>query len=171
MRVQQTSQSRARSLRREIKDGAMVEVHVSFVFPQSVDAVWHVLRDYGAIASWLPGASNGQIENGLKTDQVGAVRRFNLRPGNLIREKLLALSDADHLLQYLLLHGPLPLWNMIGELRVLEITETGGALVCWRAKFDADEADQVTCAGQLKYLYAEGLMNLRSLLKSGAGPR
>lgn len=143
----------------------MADVYVSFVFPQSADAVWRALRDYGAIAAWLPGASDGKIENGLKGDQIGAVRSFKLQPGGLIRERLLALSDADRSLQYLLLQGPLPLWAMIARMRVIEITETGGALVSWTARFDCAEADQTLCVGQLRQLYAEGLMGLRAFVK------
>ena len=50
----------------------MAEVLVSFVFDQSIAAVWTVLRDFNSISSWLPGARCGEIENGLPDDTSSA---------------------------------------------------------------------------------------------------
>ena len=148
----------------------MAAVFVSFIFPQSAEDVWRILRDFKAISSWLPGIGPSEIENGLQTDQLGAIRAFDLLgPDAPVREKLVSLSDREHSLKYALRQGPLPLRNMTAEMRVHPITETGGALVCWGAVFDCAEANEATCKGQLQGLYAEGLMNLKKVLNSRAG--
>jgi hypothetical protein len=148
----------------------MAEVCISVVFQQSVATVWGVLRDFNSICSWLPGAQGGAIENGL-ADQIGAIRRFQLGSGGpIIREKLLALSDRDHSCSYLLLEGPLPVRNLIGEFRLYEITETGGAFGWWRARFDVAEKDRATATDQLESLYSDGWTNLKKMLGSQATP-
>lgn len=149
----------------------MAEVLVSFVFTESIEAIWVVLRDFDGLPSWLPGASNSEIENGRAPDQVGAVRRFCLGPGgDVVRERLLSLSDLDHACTYLVLEGPLPVRNMVGEIRAREITETGGTFVSWRASFGVEKRDEPTAVEQLKELYASGLSNLRKIIISGRMP-
>jgi len=141
----------------------VAEVAVSFVFAQPIDAVWRILRDFNSIASWLPGAVDGAIENGLAPDQIGAIRRFTLN-GAIIREKLLTLSDLDHACAYSLLEGPPSLRNMIADFRLYEITEIGGTFGYWRAKFDVREQDRLPAMEQLQKLYSGGWSNLKKIL-------
>ena len=140
----------------------MVEVSISFVFAQPIDVVWRPLRDFGSI-SWLPTASDCRIENALAADQIGAIRSFSLG-GAAVREKLLALSDLDHACSYLLLEGPLPVRNMVGEYRLWDITETGGTFGIWRATFDIADAQRDAAVDQITKLYAGGWANLKKIL-------
>jgi hypothetical protein len=142
----------------------MAEVLVSFVFDQSIAAVWTVLRDFNSISSWLPGARCGEIENGLPADQIGAVRRFQIGNGAVVRERLLALSDLDHSCSYSLLEGPLPVHDMTARFCLYEITETGGTFGYWRAEFNVAEKDQAMATEQLQKLYAGGWSNLKKIL-------
>ena len=149
----------------------MAEVCISVVFQQSVATVWGVLRDFNSISSWLPGAQGGAIENGMAADQIGAIRHFQLGVGGpVVRERLLALSDRDHSCSYLLLEGPIPVRNLIGEFRLYEITETGGTFGYWRAGFDVLEKDCAAATAQLKSLYSDGWGNLKKMLGGQATP-
>jgi hypothetical protein len=150
----------------------MAEVYVSCVFNQSIEAVWRVLRDFNSISRWLPAVSKGDIENGLAPDQIGAIRRFYLQPGDaLVRERLLALSDLEHSCSYSLLEGPLPVRNLVGEMRLFEISETAATFGTWRATFDVDEKDRQTATDQLTNLYAGGWGNLKQILDAVACPQ
>ena len=140
----------------------MAEVFISYVFEQPIDVVWRPLRDFGSM-SWLPTAGDCRIENGLAADQIGAIRSFPLG-ADIVREKLLALSDLDHACSYLLLQGPLPVRNMIGAYRLWTITDTGGTFGIWRATFDVADAQKDGAADQLTKLYASGWTNLRKIL-------
>jgi hypothetical protein len=101
----------------------MAEVVVSFVFANS-------------LAPWPPSVGRSEIEGGLACGQVDAMRRLYLRAGGpAIRERLLALSALEHSSCYLLLEGLMALRNLVAEIRVYEITETGGAFGSWRADF------------------------------------
>jgi hypothetical protein len=143
----------------------MAEVLVGFVFPQPIEIVWRATRDFKSICSWLPNASNCQIENGLAVDQVGAIRRFSLG-GSVVREQLLALSDQDHSCSYSLLQGPLPVQNLVGSFRLYSITETGGTFGQWGAAFEVNEQLKDNAVLQLTNLYAGGWANLKKLLSS-----
>jgi hypothetical protein len=151
----------------------MVEAVVSFVFAQSVDAAWRLVRDFNSLASWVPAVGGSEIENGLASDQVGAIRRLYLRTGGpAIRERLLALSDLDHACTYSLLEGPLAVRNLVAEIRLYEVTETGGAFGRWSAEFDAEEKSLPAATGQLKGIFSDGWSNLRKILSgqtSGSG--
>jgi len=81
-----------------------------------------------------------------------------------VREKLLALSDLDHACSYLLLEGPLPVRNMVGEYRLWDITETGGTFGIWRAAFDIADAQRDAAVDQITKLYASGWTNLKKIL-------
>jgi hypothetical protein len=149
----------------------MAEAFISIVFRQSIDAVWRVLRDFNSISSWLPEAQNGAIENGLATDQIGVIRRFQLGAnGPVVREQLLALSDLSHACSYALLEGPLPVRNLIGEFRLYEITESGETFGYWRANFDVDEKDRLAATQQLTKLYSDGWNNLKKILGGPSSP-
>ena len=41
-----------------------------------------------------------EIEDGKAATEIGAVRKFKVASGAIVREKLLAFSDADHLTSY-----------------------------------------------------------------------
>jgi hypothetical protein len=145
----------------------MSEVVVSFVFAQTVDELWRLIRDFNSLASWLPAVGKSEIEDCLAADQIGAVRRLYLRAGGPpVRERLIALSDLDRACTYSLLEGPLAVRNLIAEIRLYEITETGGTFGRWRAAFDAEESDLTAASAQLKGIFSDGWSNLKKILSS-----
>ena len=78
----------------------MPRVYYSTVIDAPVDAVWELTRDFNGLPKWHPGIVDSELEQG--TD-VGCVRHFTLKGGAKMREKLLALSDADRTVTYSIL--------------------------------------------------------------------
>ena len=73
----------------------MVEIRRSTVVRAPLEAVWAVLRNFNGHDRWHPAVASSAIEEGAESDQVGAVRNFQLMDGGRIREHLLALSDVE----------------------------------------------------------------------------
>ena len=81
----------------------MVSVIESAVIDAPVDDVWRILRDFNSHVQWHPAIATSEIEDGVPPDTVGAVRRFTLEDGSLLREQLLSSDDAIHELSYCLI--------------------------------------------------------------------
>ncbi len=71
----------------------MAEAFYSIVLDHPAADVWSVIRPFGHYA-WAGVTGTTTIEDGMATDQVGAVRRVEL-PGRTIRQVLLAHSDIE----------------------------------------------------------------------------
>ena len=69
----------------------MVKVEKSTVIDAPVDRVWSVLRDFNGHDRWHPAVRESRIEERRSGDMVGAVRRFRLTDGAVLRERLLTL--------------------------------------------------------------------------------
>ena len=78
----------------------MPRVYYSTVIDAPVDAVWELTRDFDGLPKWHPGIVDSELEQGTG---VGCVRHFTLKGGAKMREKLLALSDADRAVAYSIL--------------------------------------------------------------------
>ncbi|KXV14752.1 polyketide cyclase, partial [Acetobacter malorum] len=74
----------------------MIDVMASSVLNAPISAVWPLIRDFGAIGTWLPGVKSCKIEGNDLGDRVGAIRSVEMGDVGLIREQLLALSDTDY---------------------------------------------------------------------------
>lgn len=114
----------------------MAQSFYSVVLDHSADAVWQVIRSFGAY-DWAGVVSQTVIEDGKQGDQVGAVRRVCVGD-RVIRQRLLAHSDVDRSYTYEFLDGA-PVRNYCATITVTPVTETGRAFVEWRASFDCAE--------------------------------
>jgi hypothetical protein len=114
----------------------MVKVYRSTVLDAPADRVWRDLRDFNGMANWHPSIGSSRIENGQPADKVGCVRNFQLKDGNRIREKLLALSDYDYSFTYAILDSPMDLNDYIATLRLFPVTEGNRCFIEWSAEFD-----------------------------------
>ena len=101
----------------------MAKIFVSSVIEASIDEVWARIRDFNALADWHPAIADSTIENGEPSDKVGCIRNFNLIDGGNIRERLLTLSDAEHLCTYSILKSPMAVEDYVATLRLLPITD------------------------------------------------
>ncbi len=85
----------------------MPKVVRSAIIDAPVDRLWAVLRDFNGHDQYHPIVAESTIERGHPSDQVGCVRRFTLRDGSELRERLLALSDLEMTYSYCLLETPI----------------------------------------------------------------
>lgn len=129
----------------------MIRVTTSSVIAAPVETVWQIIRDFNALPDWHPAIATSAIDDGGASDRIGCVRSMALASGGAIRERLLALSDADHSVTYAILSSPLPVENYVAALRLLRITDGDRSFAEWTVEFDvpADrEAEMRQLIGQ-----------------------
>lgn len=145
----------------------MPKVSRSTVIDAPVDVVWGVLRDFNGHDKWHPPVAHSQIERGQTSDRVGCVRRFRLRDGSELRERLLTLSDADLAFSYCLLETPIPLLNYVAHVRLAPVTDGDRTFWHWESRFDTPaglEAELARMVGD--DIYGSGFEAIRNLLAS-----
>lgn len=117
----------------------MPNIHVSSVIDAPVEKVWDVIRDFNGLPSWHPRMVESEIEDGKAASDVGAVRKFKVASGAVIREKLLAYSDADRLTTYSIIDHPAPISNHTATLKLEPVTDGNRTFAVWTSTFDAPE--------------------------------
>lgn len=123
----------------------MPTVTISSVIDAPVEQVWQRIRDYNGLPSWHPRMVESHIEDGRAATDIGCVRNFKVVSGATIREKLLAFSDADHLVSYSIIETPQPISNHEATLQLRRVTDGERTYAEWTATFDtpADQAETV----------------------------
>jgi hypothetical protein len=124
----------------------MARVYVSAVMNATLEQAWGYLRDFGALGNYHPLFQNSSIEEGKPADQVGCVRRFEVRSGGYLREQLLALADDEHRCRYRILHIDANWKNYVAEMHLLPVTEGNRCFGEWWAEFEVpaeEKADAV----------------------------
>jgi Polyketide cyclase / dehydrase and lipid transport len=114
----------------------MTRVTSSSVIRAPTDAVWATIRDFNALPQWHPAVMSSEVEEGSAPDRVGCVRSVELVGGAKVRERLLALSDANHSVTFSILSSPMPVENLVSTLRLLPISDCGGTFIEWMAEFE-----------------------------------
>ncbi len=143
----------------------MARVYVTAVVRAPVENVWDAIRDFNALPDWHPLITSSHIEEGLPAATVGCVRNFRLKDAaGTIREKLLALSDADRLFSYSILEAPLAVRNYVATLQLLPITASQETFAQWQADFDVDPRDEEETVAVVTEVFQDGLANLNRLL-------
>jgi NADPH2:quinone reductase len=113
----------------------MVVVRQSTIIAAPIETVWRVLRDFNGHDRWHPAVSTSTIEDGMPADAIGAVRRFRLAAGGVLREQLLSLSDAEYQLSYCLLEAPVPLMGYVAGIRLKPVTDSNATFWEWWSEF------------------------------------
>jgi Polyketide cyclase / dehydrase and lipid transport len=110
-----------------------MKAYYSTVFGQSADEIWRVIRDFNSYPVWVDGAGESHIENGRSGDAVGAVRNV-LYDGKRLRQRLVALSDADRTQTYEFCdETSIPVRNYRASLRIIPIVDGNHGFVEWWA--------------------------------------
>jgi NADPH:quinone reductase len=146
----------------------VIRVTRSAVIDAPIERVWAVLRDFNSHTAWHPAVAESEIEGGDPSDQVGCVRRFSLRDGNLIREQLLALSDQEHVSTYCILDATLPMRRYVATVQLKRVTDGDRTFWHWQSTFDVPrgrerEFEQLVGGG----VYEGGFEGLRAYLRRG----
>jgi hypothetical protein len=144
----------------------MAKVYRSAVIAAPADKVWELVRDFNALPRWHPAIADSTIEGGLPSDRVGCVRRFTLRgDGGLLREQLLALSDADRSYTYNILISPMPVANYIATIRFTQITAGNKTFAEWWAEFDVTSGpEQATTSDIGDNVFVAGFASIDRLV-------
>jgi hypothetical protein len=141
----------------------MAKVYRSAVIHAPADAVWAYVRDFNALPKWHPAIATSEIEAGSAADRVGCVRRFTRKSdGGLLREQLLALSDAERTFTYNILVSPMPVANYVATMRFTSITAGNLTFAEWWAEFDVTqgpESDTVTDIGDNVFVAGFAALN------------
>ncbi len=101
----------------------MAQAHASIVIDAPVEAVWPVVRDFGALPSWVPGPGACPIEDGRDADSVGCIRAFTLGDGTKVRERLLMLDDSCYAFAYNFETPAFPVENYRAEFELIPVTD------------------------------------------------
>ena len=140
----------------------MPRVYYSTVIDAPADAVWKLTRDFNGLPKWHPGIVDSELEQG--TD-VGCVRHFTLKGGAKMREKLLALSDADRTVTYSILETGMKLKNYVAVLHVAPVVATNQTFAEWSAVFDVtDPSAEEETAATVYGVFSSGLESLKSMV-------
>ena len=140
----------------------MPTVTVSSVINAPAADVWALIRDFNGLPNWHPRMVESHIEDGLQADQVGCVRNFKVVSGATLREKLLALSDADYTFTYTILQTPAPITNHKSTLRLIPVTDGDQCFAHWTATFDCPpEKAEAEAAGMGANVFQGGFNALK----------
>ena len=138
----------------------MPRVFVSRVVDAPAEKVWTTIRRFDAVAEWLPFVKSSPIEDGGDPTRVGCVRILTQTDGEVFREVLLALSDAERFYSYRFVSSPVPVRDHRTTLRVLPITDGSRSYVEWSSRFDIDAKNAAQLVDLMNRNFVNGLQNL-----------
>ncbi|HJN11418.1 MAG TPA: SRPBCC family protein [Pirellulaceae bacterium] len=143
----------------------MARVYVSTVIHAPVNKVWDLIGDYNSLPAWHPFVTNCNIEDELPSGLIGCVRAIEVKDdGGTIRERLVTLSDEEHLCRYSILTGPLAVRNYLATMWLLPVTTSNDTFAQWEANFDTDPADEVEMVDLVTSIFSEGFASVEEKL-------
>lgn len=146
----------------------MPRSYASTVAAADPEAVWSFLRNFDATPDYVELITASEILDGRAADQVGCERKLTLADGNLVLERLVALTDVDRSLTYHLYEGPFPFWNYYSTIRVTPVSADGASFVEWWAVYDCESADAKAMEDLLAVsLFGGGLAAVRERFAAG----
>ncbi|PYK11206.1 MAG: hypothetical protein DME61_01250 [Verrucomicrobia bacterium] len=118
------------------------------------------MRRFDAVAEWLPFVKSNPIKDGGDPTRVGCIRLLTQTDGEVFREVLIALSDAERSYSYTFVSSPVPVRNHQTTLRVLPITDGDRSYVEWSSRFDIDPKYEAQLVDLMNRNFLAGLRNL-----------
>ena len=120
----------------------MARAYASIILKAPVQTVWSLVRDFNGLPNWVPAVAKSKIENGLDADVIGCIRSFHMQNGGHVRERLIALDDANYFFTYNFEKPAFPVKNYIATLRLYPVTHTNETFAEWTAHFDEAPGDE-----------------------------
>ena len=90
------------------------------------------------------------------------MRSFYLKSGGHFRERLLALSDLDHICTYTILESPLPITDYAATIQLLPVTDTNQTYAQWRSEFNCSPDVESDMMNTIRGVYEGGFGFLKS---------
>ena len=140
----------------------MPKVFYSSVIPASIDRIWAIIRDFKELPAWNPSLCDSSIEENRPREAIGCVRSFYLKSGGHFRERLLALSDRDHICTYTILESPLPITDYVATIQLLPVTDTNQTYAEWRSEFNCSPDVESDMMNTIRGVYEGGFGFLKS---------
>jgi polyketide cyclase/dehydrase/lipid transport protein len=143
----------------------MPRIFVSSIANAPAEKVWMVIRRFDAVADWLPFVKSSPIEGGGDPTRVGCIRILTQTDGEIFREVLVALSDAERSYSYTFVSAPVPVRNHQTTLRVSPITDGDRSYVEWSSRFEIDPQYEAQLVDLMNQNFLAGLRALSEKLK------
>jgi Polyketide cyclase / dehydrase and lipid transport len=138
----------------------MPRVFASSVVDAPAEKVWPVIRRFDAVVDWLPFVRSSPIENGGAPTRVGCVRVLTQTDGEVFREVLVALSDAERFYSYTFVSSPVPVRDHRTTLRVLPITDGDRSYAEWSSRFETAPEHEAQLVELMNRNFLAGLRSL-----------
>jgi carbon monoxide dehydrogenase subunit G len=107
----------------------MAEGKAEISIDRAPDEVWKLLREFGALAEWMPGVDTCTVD--------GDVRTLGMM-GMEVKERLENLDDDNRVIAYSLFEAPIP--NLQSHLCTIAVDPEGsGSHVTWTVAVSPDE--------------------------------
>lgn len=150
----------------------MVKAFYSTVYDAPIQSVWSQIRAFDSLGRWHPAVGNLTIEEGLASDTVGAVRRFDVEGAGEFRERLVGLSDHDRTITYTILKTPAPWTNYVATIQLYPVKDGDRTFASWSATFDCPAGTEDEFADMVSNgVFKSGLDALHKHLGSAAAPK
>lgn len=144
----------------------MPKAYASTLVEAPADRVWAAIRDFDALPAWSGLLPPSAIDAGAPGDRVGAVRTLTVEDGGVVRERLVALSDAERTQSYAIVEAPVSVRGYTGTLRVTPVTDGERSFVEWWSTFDCALEERDEWVAFFAGLYRQGLDGLKAHLAS-----
>jgi hypothetical protein len=134
----------------------MASVSESIRISASPDDVWVTVRDFGAIAQYVPPITGAELSG----TGVGAERTLTLADGAQVVERLESVDDDTRTLRYTIVESPLPVADYEGSLSVTAVDDST-CQVTWASSFAVHGAPEDELVNTFADLYTAGLNGLK----------
>ena len=112
----------------------------------TTDALWNIVRDFGAVA-WIPGGENGEIRG----EGPGMARIF-AGPNGAIEEILESVDESSQTLVYTIPHNlPFPVTSYRSTMVVSD--DGGNGKLAWSCEFKPDGVTEAEAGGAIEGMY------------------
>ena len=143
----------------------MPSIHADHHYTHDADTVWHRIRGFGDLKSWLPGVTDCSVTG----TGLGATRTVSMATGGQVIEELVAYDEASRRFSYRIVAAP----GVREENRFVATVSVRpvdkGCRVTWQADFDAadtppEKLEAARQGGEKMYRFC--LSHLATLLDS-----
>ena len=114
----------------------MIHLYASALLPLPVEPVWALMRDFNGLPAWHPMIRHSLIEGGGAPDGVGCIRAIHTQGGDLVRERLLELSDHRHRVVYSILESHMGVSDYVATMRLRRVTDGDTCFAEWSSQFN-----------------------------------
>jgi hypothetical protein len=115
----------------------MISINHTAILDAEPEAVWHLLRQFGAIDSWHAQITSCVIEGGKVSGDGGSIRTLHMADGAVLQERLLSIDNNEMTMTYGLCDSGVPLESYSATLSVIAAQDGHRTLFTWQASFEA----------------------------------